>query len=99
MNTAVITAKTDIYTKRDAQKLAQDLGLPLSSVVNALLKQFVRTKSLNLSLDEGLQLSDWAEKNLKQSKNDLDNGDYYEFDNIDDAVSFLDHSNLEKLDL
>lgn len=99
MNTAVITAKTDVSTKKNAQKLARELGIPLSSVVNALLKQFIRTKSLNLSLEEDLELTNWAKVNLKKSLGDLKKGDSYSFENVDEAISFLNSDNLEKINL
>lgn len=40
--------KLDSKIKKDAQKLAADLGLTLSSVINATLKQFVKEKKLVL---------------------------------------------------
>src|SRR3989344_6474301 len=43
----VITLKADKEVKESAQKVAAELGLTLSAVVNASLKQFVREKSLN----------------------------------------------------
>lgn len=50
MNTASIVIKTNKDTKVEAQELAKELGLSLSSVMNAFLKQFVRTKSVNVSV-------------------------------------------------
>lgn len=46
----IITLKADKEVKESAQRVAKDLGLTLSAVVNASLKQFVREKSLNLSV-------------------------------------------------
>lgn len=44
-----VNLKIDRIVKKQAQKRASDLGLSLSSVVNATLKQFARTGELNLS--------------------------------------------------
>jgi len=45
----VINIKTDKEVKRNAQKLAEELGLSLSTVVNAYLKQFVRSKEVHFT--------------------------------------------------
>lgn len=44
-----VNIKIDNSIKRQAQKRAKELGLSLSSVVNATLKQFARTGELELS--------------------------------------------------
>lgn len=46
MNYAVVITKIDLQTKKAAMKTADDLGLPLSVVIKAFLKQFIRTKSV-----------------------------------------------------
>ncbi len=40
----ILNVKTEVAVKRDAQKLAYELGLSLSTVVNAYLRQFIRDK-------------------------------------------------------
>lgn len=45
----MMAIKTDIAVKKRAQKVAADLGLTLSAVVNAMLKQFVRDRAITLS--------------------------------------------------
>lgn len=44
-----VNLKIDTHIKERAQKRAQDLGLSLSSIVNATLSQFARTGELELS--------------------------------------------------
>ncbi len=46
----VINIKTEKEVKQDAQKIAQKLGLSLSAVINAYLKQFVRNKAVSFSI-------------------------------------------------
>lgn len=46
---AIINIKTDKEVKENAQKVAADLGLTLSAVVNASLKQFIRSKEVYFS--------------------------------------------------
>ncbi|PIU16309.1 hypothetical protein COT20_00575 [bacterium (Candidatus Gribaldobacteria) CG08_land_8_20_14_0_20_39_15] len=49
MNT-VINIKTKKDLKENAQKAAQELGLSLSAVLNAYLRQFVRNKAVCFSI-------------------------------------------------
>lgn len=44
-----VNIKLDPKIKKEAQKRAKELGLSLSSVVNATLSQFARTGELQLS--------------------------------------------------
>jgi len=46
---AQVNFKIDKEVKKRAQKMAKEVGLSLSSVVNATLKQFARTGELELS--------------------------------------------------
>ena len=45
----VINLKADKEVKRQAQEVARELGVPLSTVINAYLKQFVRSRQVVLS--------------------------------------------------
>ncbi|MBI5469702.1 type II toxin-antitoxin system RelB/DinJ family antitoxin [Candidatus Kaiserbacteria bacterium] len=47
MNTT-LTIKTDKKLRDDARRVAHGLGLPLTTAVNAMLKQFVRDRRLVL---------------------------------------------------
>ncbi len=52
MNTEVINIKVDLKTKKEAQRIAKEMGLSLSAVLHAFLRQFVRTKSIHFALGE-----------------------------------------------
>lgn len=43
----LISIKADVDVKRRAQKAAKELGIPLSTIVNAYLKQFGREQRIN----------------------------------------------------
>ena len=45
----ILNIKTDKAIKVEAQKTATELGVPLSTVVNSFLKQFVRDKKVTFS--------------------------------------------------
>ncbi len=65
----VIHIKIDKEVKEMAQKAARDLGIPLSTVVSANLKQFSREKELYLSM--GLHPSPRLEKVLAEAEKDM----------------------------
>lgn len=45
----MINIKADREVKENAKKVAADLGLPLSSIMNAFLKEFIRNRSVSFS--------------------------------------------------
>ncbi|MFA7308629.1 MAG: type II toxin-antitoxin system RelB/DinJ family antitoxin [Patescibacteria group bacterium] len=45
-----ISFKTDERVKKEAQKLAKEMGLTLSKVLNVLLRQFISDKEIHVSL-------------------------------------------------
>ena len=49
MKTTMINIKADKEVKKQAQKLAEELGFSLSSLVTASLKQFIRTREVRFS--------------------------------------------------
>ena len=88
MNTAVINIKTQPETKAKAQQIARDLGLSLSSLINAFLKQFVKTKKVTFSLDE--EPSPYLVKLLKKADKDIKAGKVSPaFDDVEDAIKWL----------
>lgn len=72
MNTAVINIKTQPETKAKAQEIAKQIGVSLSSLLNAYLKQFIKTKRVTFSKDEEipnahtLKVLKKAEENYKK---------------------------------
>lgn len=68
MSKTLLNVKADKGVKEEAQKIAKELGVPLSTVVNAYLKEFVREKSLCLSVEPQLRLE--VEKTLKEAAMD-----------------------------
>lgn len=45
----MINIKADKEVKENAQRVAKELGLPLSGVINAFLKEFIRNRSVSFS--------------------------------------------------
>jgi len=89
MNTAVITTKIDPQTKLQAMKTADELGMPLSVVIKAFLKQFIRTKSLSFSAQEEIP-NKYLQDLMRQAEEDLRAGKASPtFKNGKDAVAYL----------
>ncbi|OGY18728.1 MAG: hypothetical protein A2900_02235 [Candidatus Chisholmbacteria bacterium RIFCSPLOWO2_01_FULL_50_28] len=73
MNTAVINIKTDIKMKTMAQRVASQLGFSLSSLINAYLRDLVRSKSVHFTLKEEpseylLRVLEASEKNRQAGR-------------------------------
>lgn len=70
----VINIKADKEVKERAHQVARELGIPLSTVINAYLKQFIRTKEVYFSaaprMTPGLErLLGAIEKDIAAKKN------------------------------
>lgn len=90
MSTTVMTIKTDKKVKESAQKLAKEMGFPLGTLINAFLRQFVKTKTVYFT-NEPYQMSKWLEKEMKSIAKDIEKGKNLSpsFDNIEDAIKYL----------
>ena len=69
----VINIKTDKEVKKKAQKVAKELGLPLSTVVNAYLRQFIQSKEVHFSAAPR-RMSKKLEKKLASIEKDIQEG-------------------------
>ncbi len=68
----LINIKTDKDVKEKAQKLAKELGLPLSTIINASLKQFVRSRELYFSVAP--KMTAYLEGIIKEVEKDYKTG-------------------------
>ena len=87
----MINIKADKEVKESAQEIAYDLGLPLSSVINAFLKDFIRSRSISFSVIPKMthsleNLLSGVEEDIKKGKN-LSSA----FSSADSANSYLDN--------
>ena len=89
MNYAVVTTKVDPQTKKEAQKTAAELGMPLSVIIKAFLKQFIKTKSIEFSARDE-EPSEYLIRTIKQAEKDFKEGKASPvFDNAKDAIAWL----------
>ncbi len=93
MRTEIINIKTDPVTKKQAQKTARDLGLSLSTLLNAYLKQFVKNKTVTFGASQE-EPSEWLIKSLEAAKKDEEEGWVSPaFDNVEDSIAWLKDPN------
>ncbi len=85
----MINIKADRDVKVKAQKIAKSLGMPLSTVINAYLNQFIRTKEVHFSLEGELKPS--VKKRLAKLHADVVAGRNLSptFNNAEDAITWL----------
>ena|SRR3989344_6211500 len=90
MYTTVINIKTSPQIKSEAKKVASDLGFTLSALVNAYLRQLIKTKTVIFS-DSSEELNDYAVAMLNKSLKEVEDGDVISFSTGDDALKYLDN--------
>lgn len=87
MNSTVITIKTPEDIKIQAQETAKELGFSLSSLINAYLRQLIKTKTVHFSLEEP---TPYLLEALQESMHDVKQGSVSpEFTTADDALAWL----------
>ena len=90
MNTTSLHIKIEPQLKREAQKVAKDLGFSLSAVTKALLKQFIRTKQLSVgdaAIAEIPNARTAAE--LRQSEEDFKAGRFRSFNSGEEMLDYV----------
>ena len=65
----MINIKTDTKLKAEAQKVAKELGLPLGTVLNGYLRDFIQTKKVSFSVP--YQMTPQLEKKLSRIEKDI----------------------------
>ncbi len=81
-----ITIKTDKKLRDDAKRTAAKLGVPLTTAVNAMLKQFVRDE--RLVLEEYYTLRPEVARELERESEAMDREENPEvFTNVQDLIA------------
>ncbi len=84
----LLTIKVDKKLKAKAQKTVESIGLPLGTVMNGFLRQFVRDKSFTFS--EGLTPTPYLKKLIAGAEKEIAEGQVSPtFDSVDDAIAYL----------
>ena len=74
MKAAVINIRTDARTKSQAQKIADEFGFSLSSLVNGFLRNIVRTKTITFTTQRSEKPTPYLRQILKESQEDVHKG-------------------------
>lgn len=74
MHSAVINIKTDPKLKKDVQRVAQELGLPVGTIINALMRDIVRERRIVFAAPPALnrrtqRLLQSIDRDIKAGKN------------------------------
>ena len=89
MKTTAINIKTEREVKDRAQKLAEEMGLSLSAIVTASLKQFIRTGEVNFSVAP--RMTPHLERIIEEARRDYKTGKNISgpFENVRDLMKSL----------
>ena len=89
MNThTILNVKTDKKLKAEAKQVADELGVPLSTVINAFLKKFVREKEITLSANP-FRPTPYLEQILEEARAEYEAGEAHSFKTGDDMIKHL----------
>lgn len=86
-----ITIKTEKKLHKEAKKTARKLGIPLTTVINALMKDFVREQAITVSalpIPRPEKIAEW-----EMISKEMDKGHLKTFSNAEDLI---EHLGLEK---
>jgi addiction module RelB/DinJ family antitoxin len=85
--TTIINFKTDKKVKSEAQRIANQMGLNLSDILNVYLRRFVAEKEIHISLEEP---SEWLINEIKEGEEEIKKGDVSPgFNKTKDAIKWL----------
>ena len=89
MTKTTLNIKADVEVKKRAQKTARELGMPLSTVINAYLKQFIRTKEVHFFVEGRLRPE--VKKRLDRLQKEALNGGNNSptFDSYEGTIRYL----------
>lgn len=94
MSFAIITTKIDPQDKREAQQIAEELGLTLSAVIKAMLKQFIRAKRLEVGMTSEIP-NEYLQSVIRQARKNRKAGKGSPiFDNIEDNLKWLEEQGI-----
>ncbi|MBI2085708.1 type II toxin-antitoxin system RelB/DinJ family antitoxin [Candidatus Daviesbacteria bacterium] len=94
MQTAAIYIKTDPKVKAQAQKVAKELGLSLSSLLNGWLRKLIKTKTFTFSVEDEIPNGYFKRTLAKARKNWKERKGSPIFTNIEDDLKWLEKQGI-----
>lgn len=89
MNTTVINIKINPVVKKQAQRVASELGFSLSALIKAYLKQIIKTKTVTFSASSE-EPTEYLLETLKESGEDIKRGGVISFKKPKSALDYVD---------
>ena len=83
----LLTVKTDKTLKAAAQEVAETIGIPLGTLINSFLKQFVRTKEVNFSVS--YKPNAYLKSEIEEADKEYANGDFQVAHSVDELEKQL----------
>jgi addiction module RelB/DinJ family antitoxin len=84
----ILNIKIDKDAKAKAKKIAEQMGLPLSAIANALLREFIRTREFSVKLEPCLKPE--VERELREALRDYrSNKNIVSFRSAGEAIKYL----------
>ena len=94
MNSVLLSIKTDPDTKAELQSFAKELGVSSTALVNMVIKQTLRDRSVKL--EAPLTPTPYLQKIMKKAEGEIAHGETYgPFDSIDDMFTALESGDDE----
>lgn len=92
--TGVINLKIDAALKNEAARLAGQLGVPLSMVIQGSLRQFIAKRGISFFPYQeadlsALKPSRYLQEAIAEARRERARGDYYSFGSAKEAQDFL----------
>ena len=88
MNSVVLSIKTDPDTKAELQSFAKELGVSSTALVNMVIKQTLRDRSVKL--EAPLTPTPYLQKLMKEAEEDYTKGDFVTLSSQEDIDNFFD---------
>jgi addiction module RelB/DinJ family antitoxin len=83
----ILNIKTEKKIKENAKKTAEELGIPLSTAINAFLKQFIRDRELTLSAS--YKPSAYLREVILESEKELEENKSTSFKGVDVLIKSM----------
>jgi addiction module RelB/DinJ family antitoxin len=90
MNTTTINIKVEEKLKKDAQKLAKQMGFSLSGVLKGYLHHFLNTKKIEFEAEAEMRPSKKLLEMLRRSDEDIKAGRVITFYSPEEELAYLD---------
>ena len=88
MNSVLLSIKTDPDTKAELQSFAKELGVSSTALVNMVIKQTLRDRSVKL--EAPLTPTPYLQKLMKEAEEDYTKGDFVTLSSQEDIDNFFD---------